>query len=120
MSSFAQQLIAGLHEAAAGDFTRFTIQGQVWVRHDAGSPEHQLSEARSAIADMTTEIDVLRSERAAALEALKPFVDAFGRAQARIEHAETAAGYWLIELSVTMSDCRRARAALEKKGVPNE
>lgn len=37
MSSFAQQLIAGLHEAAAGDFTRFTIQGQVWVRSDRPS-----------------------------------------------------------------------------------
>ena len=40
---------------------RVTIQGQVFVRHDVGSPEHELSTARTTIAELTTRVDVLEA-----------------------------------------------------------
>jgi hypothetical protein len=68
MTNSGSKLIDGLRDAIAGNFTRVNIEGQVWVRHDAESPEGQLASARNTIADLTTEVDVLKS-RIAELEA---------------------------------------------------
>ena len=51
--------------------SRVTIGGQAWVRHDVGSPEHELSTARATIAELTTRVDVLDAELCETREALR-------------------------------------------------
>ena len=61
MSDAGRKIIEGLQYAVRGNFTRVTIQGQVWVRHDVGSPEHELSTARAKVAELTERVDVLEA-----------------------------------------------------------
>jgi hypothetical protein len=60
--SGGRKIIEGLQDAVRGNFTRVTLQGQVWVRHDVGSPEHELSTARAKVAELTERADVLEAE----------------------------------------------------------
>lgn len=55
------KILEGLRHAAEGNMTRVRINGQNWVRHDAESPEGRLNQARAKIADLTQEIDILKS-----------------------------------------------------------
>lgn len=50
-----------LRNAAKSDLTRVSIAGQTWVRHDAGSPEDLLMQAREAIADLHQRLDIYRA-----------------------------------------------------------
>ena len=62
MSDAGRTIIEGLQDAVRGNVTRVTIDGQVWVRHDVGSPEHALASARAKIAELTTRVDALDAE----------------------------------------------------------
>ena len=57
-----KKIIDGLRDAVRGNMSRVLIDGQTWVRCDAGSPEDLLVAARQKIAELTTEIDVLRAK----------------------------------------------------------
>jgi len=47
---------------ARSDLVRVQLpDGAVWIRHDAGSPETALAEARGRVAELTTEVDSLRA-----------------------------------------------------------
>lgn len=57
-----EKILEGLREAAIGSFARVTIAGQVWVRHDAGSPEDLLNQARDTITDLYQRLDAKDAE----------------------------------------------------------
>lgn len=59
------KIIEGLRDAVAGNLSRVSFfeggQRQVWTRHDVDSPEGHLAQARDALADALTEIDMLKA-----------------------------------------------------------
>jgi hypothetical protein len=60
-----QKILDGLRDAVVGNMTRisFFVDGkrETWTRHDVDSPEAHLALARDLIADLQTEVDMLKA-----------------------------------------------------------
>lgn len=59
--SASREIIEGLRDAAAAKLSRVHVDGQTWVRQDAGSPESALAASRDTIAELTARVDALEA-----------------------------------------------------------
>lgn len=91
--SGGRKIIEGLQDAVRGNFSRVTLQGQVWVRHDVGSPEHELSSSRAKVAELTERVDVLEAalNQIAALNDLSGYDDHAAAAYGHLAECEAIA-----------------------------
>ena len=113
--SAGQKIIQGLKDAVRGSFSRVSFvddegNKQVWVRQDAGSPEHLLDQARDTIVEQQSTIDRL-------IEAIEPFANMSRGYVLNGEHDIVASrgfeeGSHLALLKV--GDLRRAKAARDE------
>lgn len=101
-----QKILRGLEDAVKANFSRVTINGQTWVRHDAGSPEVLLSQTRDTVVDLYARNDSLSADL---VEARKALADLLREA---IDHENP----WGADHVAQVNDvvCR-ARAALSPK-----